>query len=133
MNLTKLVSQFMDIYTNLYWFYNFVLETKLENILEKERGPVSSTSAWRPNSPARLSPANSVCSLLQQAPPIDGRCVSTFCDMRKSSLSISKILVVSLLCRSYRPREGFKLPPNKKPSCSWKICLHTSSLYTLSA
>ena len=38
MNLTKLVSQFMDIFTNLYWFYNFVLKTKLENILEKERG-----------------------------------------------------------------------------------------------
>ena len=36
-SLTKLVSQFLDIYTNLSWIYNFTLETNLENALEKEK------------------------------------------------------------------------------------------------
>ena len=37
-SLTKLVSQFLDIYTNLSWIYNFTLETKLENPFRKRQG-----------------------------------------------------------------------------------------------
>ena len=36
-NLTKFVSQFLVNYTNLYGIYEFALETKLKNVLEKGR------------------------------------------------------------------------------------------------
>ena len=59
-NLTKLVSQFLVNYTILYWIYKFILETKLENALEKKRSAATTSgliaqrgmaahAAWRPS------------------------------------------------------------------------------------
>ena len=66
-----------------------------------------------------------VCCLLHQVTPIGNIYASPFCDVPRILLPTSKILVLCLLCRSYRALEGFQATTQKE---TWSLYI-TLSMY----